>query len=71
MSQSDLLDCFRPVVTVSRIHCDCEGCTAAITIPNDIDESQAMAVARAAGWTSQLGTFRASHHCTKHSEIKR
>ena len=68
---TDFLDCYRPVVTVSRIHCDCEGCPAAITIPNDIDEAQAMAVARAAGWSGSVGAMRDYHRCVKCSEAKR
>lgn len=56
---------------ISRIQCDTDRCTAAITVPNDIDESQAAAIARAAGWEAKLGMHRFSHHCPRHAEIKR
>lgn len=59
-----------PPVT-STITCDTDGCQAAIVIPNDIDEAQAAATARAAGWTAQMGVHRWAHHCPRHSEVKR
>lgn len=57
-------------VTLSEIRCDTDGCTRTITVPNDIDESQAAAIARHAGWSAQLG-YRWSHRCQQHGEVKR
>lgn len=56
---------------ISRIQCDTDGCPHRITVPNDIDESQAAAIARAAGWEAKLGAHRWSHRCVRHAEVKR
>lgn len=71
----DFLDTFRPVLldqhVTSSIRCDADRCNAVITVPNDIDEAQSMAIARDAGWTARLGAMRAYHFCGAHSEVKR
>lgn len=56
---------------ISHIQCDTDRCTAAITVPNDIDEQQAATIARAAGWSAVMGVHRWSHHCVRHTEVKR
>lgn len=68
----DFLNTYQPEPCVtSRIECETDGCTAAITVPNDIDEDQAVAVARGAGWDVKLGAFRWAHRCPRHAEVKR
>lgn len=55
----------------STIHCDSDACQATITVSHDITESQSAAIARAAGWTAQMGARRFVHHCERCSEVKR
>lgn len=56
---------------ISTIQCDTEGCSLRITVPNDIDESQAAAIARAAGWEARMGSHRWYHVCVKHRPVTR
>lgn len=60
-----------PPAVTSRIECETDGCTAVISIPNDITEDQAVAVARGAGWEVKLGAQRWAHRCVRHAEVKR
>ena len=73
----DFLDTVRPASNLldqrvtSSIRCDSDQCLSSIIVPNDIDEAQSMAIARAAGCTARLGAVRAYHCCVRCSEVKR
>ena len=73
---TDFLDTFHvqphmPLVVTSRIECETDGCPNHVTVSHDIDEDQAAAIVRAAGWTARMGARRWYTHCPGHAEVKR
>lgn len=71
VSTASLASSLLPTVRRCEIRCDAEGCKTTITVSHDIDETQAAAIVRAAGWQAKQGAYRFSHHCGRHADVKR
>ena len=51
-----------------QIRCDADRCTAALTLPHDVDAVRADVIARCEGWLVRVGMQRSYHWCEKHRQ---